>query len=68
MRLQFRGEEIEVVYETYGEYMPPTRENPAEYPDIFITEVMYKGVDINPILGDGDVEEIYELLLDAIYG
>lgn len=68
MKLQFRGEEIEVVYETYGEYMPPTRENPAEYPDIFITEILYKGIDINPILGDGDVEEVYELLLEEIYG
>lgn len=67
MKLQFRGEEIEVVYDTYGEYIPPTRENPAEYPDIFITEILYKGIDINPILGDGDVEEVYELLLDNIY-
>jgi len=68
MNLQFRGEEIEVIYDEYGQYIAPTRENPAEYPDVFITEVMYKGIDIMPILGDGDVEEIYELLLDAIYG
>ena len=68
MRLQFRGEEIEVVYETYGEYMPPTRENPAEYPDVYITEVLYKDIDIMPILGDADIDWIYELLLEEIYG
>jgi len=68
MNLQFRGEEIEVTYETYGEYMPPTRENPAEYPDVYITEVMYKGVDIMPILGDADIDWIYELLIDKLYG
>lgn len=67
MRLQFRGEEIEVVYDEYGQYTAPTRENPAEYPDVHITEVLYKDVDIMPILGDGDIDWIYELLIDKLY-
>ena len=67
MRLQFRGEEIEVIYDEYGQYIAPTRDNPAEYPDVHITEVLYKDVDIMPILRDRDMEEVYELLLDELY-
>ena len=67
MKLQFRGEEIEVMYDSYGQYIAPTRENPAEYPDVFITEVIYKDVDIQPILTDVDMEEVYELLIDRLY-
>jgi len=67
MRLQFRGEDIEVMYDEYGQYIAPTRDNPAEYPDVHITEVLYKDVDIMPILRDRDMEEVYELLLDELY-
>lgn len=67
MKLQFRGEEIEVMYDSYGQYIAPTRVNPAEYPDVFITDVLYKGIDINPILTDVDMEEVYELLIDRLY-
>jgi hypothetical protein len=67
MMIQFRGEDIEVVYDEYGQYIAPTRENPAEYPDVNITEVIYKDVDIMPILGDVDIDSIYELLIDKLY-
>lgn len=67
MNLKFRGEDIEVVYETYGQYFHATRETPEEYPDIYITEVLYKDVDIQPILTDDDMEEVYELLLENLY-
>jgi hypothetical protein len=67
MRLQFRGEDIEVVYDTYGEYMPPTRDNPAEYPDVHITEVLYKDIDIMPIFTESDMNLIYETLVDKLY-
>lgn len=67
MKIQFRGEEIEVVYDTYGKYIAPTKENPAEYPDVNITEIYYKGVDIMEILGEVDIDLIYELLIDEIY-
>ena len=67
MRLQFRGEEIEVIYDEYGHYIAPTRENPPEYPDVHITEVLYKDVDIMPILVDVDMDLIYELLIDKLY-
>jgi hypothetical protein len=67
MRLKFRGEDIEVIYDEYGQYIAPTRENPAEYPDVHITEVVYKDVDIMPILGEVDMDSIYELLIDKIY-
>ena len=67
MRLQFRGEDIEVMYDEYGKYIAPTRENPPEYPDVHITEVLYKDVDIMPILVDVDMDLIYELLIDKLY-
>jgi hypothetical protein len=67
MNIKFRGEDIEIIYDEYGQYIAPTRDNPAEYPDVHITEVLYKDVDIMPILRDRDMEEVYELLLDELY-
>jgi hypothetical protein len=67
MKIKFRGEEVEVLYYKYGKYIPPTRENPAEYPDIDITKIIYKEVDIGPILSDTDLELIYEILIEKLY-
>ena len=35
-------------------------ENPAEYPDIVITAINYKDVDIMPILSEEEIDLIYE--------
>lgn len=66
MKVKYRGDEVEVTYETYGFYSPATRFQPAEYPDIFIEDVEYQGVSIFKILSDNDIEEILESLIADI--
>ncbi len=66
MRVKYRGDEVEVTYETYGSYSPATRFQPAEYPDIFIEDVEYQGVSIFKILSDNDIEEILESLISEL--
>lgn len=63
MRVKYRGDEVEVTYETYGFYSPATHYQPAEYPDIYINDVEYQGVSIFKILSDIDIEEILESLI-----
>ena len=66
MRVKYRGDEVEVTYESYGTYYPATRCRPAEYPDIYINDVEYQGVSIYNILSDNDIEEILESLIASI--
>jgi hypothetical protein len=66
-RLKYRGEEIEVEYNTVGTYIMATYDNPAEYPDTIIDAVYYNEVDILPILSERDQDEIYELLNEYLY-
>jgi hypothetical protein len=68
MVIKFRNEDIDVMYDEMGKYCPATRDNPAEYPDLHITSIEYKGVDIEPILSDMDTDWIYELLVAELYG
>jgi hypothetical protein len=66
-RLKYRGEEIEIEYNTVGDYVMATYDNPPEYPDTFIEAVYYGDVNILPILSERDQDEIYELLNDYLY-
>ena len=66
--LKYRFEEIEVEYNTVGDYVPATYEQPAEWPETIIDAVYYKDVDIYPILSESDLDEIYELLNEYLYG
>jgi hypothetical protein len=66
--LNYRDVEVEIKYDTYGKYIPATWSDPAEYPDVEIFAVFYKGVDILPILSYEDQDEIYELLNEHLYG
>ena len=66
-QLKYRGEKIEVEYNTVGDYVAATNDNPAEYPDTFIDAVYYGDVDILPILNEYAIDEIYELLNDYLY-
>lgn len=66
MKVRYRGEEVEVTYQSYGVYCAATRFQPAEYPDIFIEDVEYQGVSIFNILSDNDIEEILESLISEI--
>lgn len=68
MVIKFRTEEVDVIYNQMGKYYPATRDTPAEYPDINITSIEYKGVDIQPILSDSDIDWIYELIVTELYG
>ena len=66
-RLKYRGEEIEVEYNTVGDYIAATYDSPPEYPDTFIDAIYYNEVDILPILSERDQDEIHNLLLDYLY-
>jgi hypothetical protein len=68
MVIKFRMEDIDVMYDEMGKYYPATMANTAEYPDIYITSIEYKGVDIQPILSDRDIDLVYELLIAELYG
>lgn len=60
MIVKYRGEEIDVEYDVIGDYRMATYENPAEHPDIVITAINYKDVDIMPILSEEEIDLIYE--------
>jgi len=66
--LNYRDVEVEIKYDIYGKYVPSTWCDPAEYPDVEISAVFFKGVDILPILSYEDQDEIYELLNEHLYG
>jgi hypothetical protein len=68
MVIKLRMEDIDVMYDEMGKYYPATRDSPAEYPDLHITSIEYKGVDIQPILSDRDIDLVYELLIAELYG
>ena len=67
-RIIYRDEEVDVEYNLYGAHIPATYENPEEYPDVIITQVYYKEVDILPLLNYEDQEEISENLIEYLYG
>jgi hypothetical protein len=67
-RIIYRDEEVDVEYNLYGAYIPATYENPEEYPDVIITQVYYKEIDILPLLNYEDQEEISENLIEYLYG
>ena len=61
MHINYKGTEIEVEYEVSGDYYPATRYQPAEYPEVEITAIYYKDVDVLDLL-EFDLECIYELI------
>jgi len=67
MIIKFRMEDIDVIYEVSGSYVPSTWLDPPEYPDIYISQIEYNGVDILPILGDSDIDHIYELVAQKLH-
>lgn len=60
MIVKYRGEKLDIEYDVIGDYRMATYENPAEYPDIIITAINYKDVDIMPILSEEEIDLIYE--------
>ena len=65
MHINYNGTEIEIEYEVSGDYYPATLETPAEYPEVEITAIYYKEVDVLDLL-EFDLEYIYELVYDKI--
>lgn len=61
MYINYNGTEIEIEYEVSGDYYPATLETPAEYPEVEITAIYYKDVDVLDLL-EFDLERIYELV------
>lgn len=60
MIVKYKGEEIDVEYDVICDYIPGTWDSPAENPDIIITSINYKDVDIMPILSEEEIDLIYE--------
>ena len=60
MIVKYRGEKLDVEYDVIGDYIPATYDSPAENPDIVITAINYKDVDIMPILNEEEIDLIYE--------
>ena len=63
MHINYNGTEIEIEYEVSGDYYPATLETPAEYPEVEITAIYYKDVDVLDLL-EFDLERIYELVCE----
>ena len=51
--------------EVSGDYYPATLETPAEYPEVEITAIYYKEVDVLELL-EFDLERIYELVNEKL--
>lgn len=66
MEVKYRGEKVDVVYETWGFYRPATQYDPPEYPEYEIIQVFYDGADILPILNEDDLAELYEELYSLL--
>lgn len=64
MIVKYRGEEVDVEYDVICDYVPATYDSPAENPDIVITAINYKDVDIMPILNEEEIDLIYETIYE----
>ena len=64
--VKYRGEYIEVDYSVYGEHIPQTHWQPAEYPDYTVEDVFYHGTSIFAILNENDLDEISESLIATL--
>lgn len=68
MLITLRGEELEVEYNSIGDYIPSTCTSVGEYPEIEIDAVYFGVCNIMPILRIEDLEEIKEIIIDQLYG
>jgi DNA-binding response OmpR family regulator len=64
--VKYRGEEVDVHYSEFGEYIPRTYECEGENPDIVILNVMFRGVDILDLLNEDEQEDIKVDILSKI--
>lgn len=68
MLITLRGEELEIEYNSIGDYIPSSCTSVGEYPEIEIDAVYFGVCNIMPILRIEDLEEIKENIIDQLYG
>ena len=66
--LKYNDVELLVCFTISGKYYPATHYEPAEYPELDITEITARDSEINLMdaLGDDKIDEIAEILKDKI--
>lgn len=68
MLIRFRDEELEIEYNSVGDYIPSSCTSVGEYPEIELDAVYFGDCNIIPILRIEDLEEIKEIIIDQLYG
>jgi DNA-binding Lrp family transcriptional regulator len=67
MLIRFRDEELEVEYNSIGDYIPSSCTSVGEYPEIELDAVYFGDCNIIPILRIEDIEEIKEIIIYQLY-
>jgi hypothetical protein len=67
MLITFRDEELEVEYNSIGDYIPSSCTSVGEYPEIEIDAIYFGVCNIMPILRIEDIEEIKEIIIYQLY-
>lgn len=64
--IEYRGNFLEVEYETDNHFLEETLDNPAEYPQIEIIRIFYNETEVMELL-EHDIEYIHELLINKLF-
>jgi hypothetical protein len=67
MLIRFRDEELEIEYNSIGDYIPSSCTSVGEYPEIEIDAIYFGVCNIMPILRIEDIEEIKEIIIYQLY-
>jgi hypothetical protein len=67
MLIRFRDEELEVEYNSIGDYIPSSCTSVGEYPEIELDAIYFGVCNIMPILNIEELEEIKEIIIDQLY-
>jgi hypothetical protein len=67
MLIRFRDEELEIEYNSIGDYIPSSCTSVGEYPEIEIDAIYFGDCNIMPILRIEDIEEIKEIIIYKLY-
>jgi hypothetical protein len=67
MLITFRDEELEIEYNSIGDYIPSSCTSVGEYPEIDIDAIYFGDCNIMPILRIEDIEEIKEIIIYQLY-
>jgi hypothetical protein len=67
MLITFRGEELEVEYNSIGDYIPSSCTSVGEYPEVEIDAIYFGVCNIMPILNIEELEEIKEIIIYQLY-